>query len=81
MYENSENWISARVKGAIKNNSICILNDDMTLSNIKNRDEIGSRTFVYVDVEIFDINRQSVVPEFIEHNQWARCLRVHILAT
>lgn len=85
MYENSQNWISAISKETLRNNSICILNDDATVRNTTNRDELGKAVFVYVDVEIYnyEINspKPNEVPEFILTNQWVRCLRVHVLAT
>ena len=50
MFENSSMWISGKASEEIKNNTICIYNStDGTIRNIKNRHEIATNVFVFVD--------------------------------
>jgi len=80
MFENSNMWITGKAFEEIKNKSICVFHsNEGTLTNIKNRDEISTEVFVFVDA--FDIiyNKELIAPEIIHKNELVRCLRVHIV--
>jgi len=81
MFENSNMWISAKASEEIKNNSICVYHsNNETLTNLKNRDEIATEVFVFVDVDGNFINGNYIVPQVISKDIWVKCLRIHILA-
>jgi hypothetical protein len=49
MFENSNMWISGFAKEQLKNKSVCVYHEDKSLTNLKSRDELGTRVCVFVD--------------------------------
>jgi hypothetical protein len=85
MFEDSSMWITGITKEEIKNHTICVYHsNDKSLTNLKNRDEIATEVFVFVDAHEWKSNDKSYqeeyIPDIIQPNICVRCLRIHILA-
>ena len=81
MYENST-WIEGKAKEKIRNHSFVIYHENGELTNPKDRDEIATNMFVFID-EIFPETGGNMALEehfIFDEGSHLRCLRVHILA-
>ena len=74
-------WISGKAKEKIRNHSFVVYHDNGELTNPRDRDEIATNTFVFVD-EYPKYERDMLPTEHImlDEGSYVRCLRVHILA-
>jgi hypothetical protein len=85
MFENSEGWITGITGEEVKNRTICVYNSkDGTIYNLKNRDEIVTEIFVFVDAsesKMGELWMEEYIPDSISTGIAVRCLRVHVLAT
>ena len=81
MFENNSIWVSGKAKEKIKNHSFVVYHENGELTNPRDRDEIATKVFVFVD-ENSTFGNDMVLDEHcvFDVGSYVRCLRVHILA-